>query len=58
MWRKGFIWLMLPYQYSSSKEVRTGNSKQGRNLEAGAIETMKGCCLLACFSWLAQPAFL
>jgi hypothetical protein len=32
---------------------------QGRNLEAGAVaEAMKGCCLLACFPWLAQLAFL
>jgi hypothetical protein len=31
----------------------------GRNLEAGAdAEAMEGCCLLACFPWLAQPAFL
>jgi len=33
--------------------------KQGRILEAGAdAEAMKGCCLLACSPWLAQPAFL
>jgi hypothetical protein len=32
---------------------------QGRDLEAGAdAEAMEGCCLLACSSWLAQPAFL
>ena len=32
---------------------------QGRNLEAGAgAEAMEGCCLLACSSWLVQPAFL
>jgi hypothetical protein len=31
----------------------------GRNQEAGAnAEIMEGCCLLACSSWLAQPAFL
>jgi hypothetical protein len=30
---------------------------QGRNLEAEA-EVSEGCCLLACFPWLAQPAFL
>ena len=34
-------------------------SKQGRNLEAGAdVEAMEKCCLLPCFTWLAQPAFL
>lgn len=32
---------------------------QGMKLEAGTkTETMEACCLLACFSWLAQPAFL
>lgn len=29
--------------------------KEGRNLEAEATE---GCCLLTCFLWLHQPAFL
>ena len=33
--------------------------KQDNNLEAGAdAEVMEGCCLLACSSWLTQPAFL
>jgi hypothetical protein len=33
--------------------------KQGRNLETGAdAEAMEECFLLACLSWLAQPAFL
>lgn len=33
--------------------------KAGRNLEVGAEEeAMEGRCLLACFSWLAHPAFL
>jgi len=28
-------------------------------MEAGAdAEAMEGCCLLACFPWLTQPAFL
>jgi hypothetical protein len=32
---------------------------QRRNLEAGvAAEAMKGYCLVAYSSWLAQPAFL
>ena len=58
-WEKtGFIWLRLSYPYSSLKEVMIG-LKQGRNLEAGADTlVMEGCCLLACFPWLAQPAFL
>jgi hypothetical protein len=30
--------------------------KQGWNLKA--VEAMEECCLLACFPWLAQPAFL
>ena len=39
------------------KEVRA--EAQGRNLEAGAdAEAMEGCCLLACFPWFAQLAFL
>jgi hypothetical protein len=30
------------------------NSQRGRNLEVGAdAEAMEGCCLLACFPWLA-----
>jgi hypothetical protein len=39
-----------------TKEVRTG-TQAGQ--EAGAdAEVMEGCSLLACFSWLAQPALL
>jgi hypothetical protein len=39
-----------------TKEVRTG-TQAGQ--EAGAdAEAMKGCSLLACFPWLAQPALL
>ena len=39
-----------------TKEVRTG-TQTGQ--EAGAdAEAMEGCSLLACFSWLAQPALL
>jgi hypothetical protein len=39
-----------------TKEVRNG-TQAGQ--EAGAdAEVMKGCSLLACFSWLAQPALL
>ena len=33
--------------------------KQGKNVEAGAdAESMEECCLVACSSWLAQPALL
>jgi hypothetical protein len=40
----------------SPKDVRTG-IQAGQ--EAGAnAEDMEGCYLLACFSWLAQPALL
>jgi hypothetical protein len=43
--------------YSASpKEVRTG-TQAGQ--EAGAdAEAMEGCSLLACLTWLAQPALL
>jgi hypothetical protein len=56
--RKGFIRLtyMLTCCYSSSKEVRTG-TQAGQGAGADA-EAMEGCSLLACFSWLAQPALL
>ena len=38
-----------------TKEVRTGNQA---GQESGAeAETMEGCYLLVCFSWLAQLAF-
>jgi hypothetical protein len=43
---------------SSLKEVRTGTQA---GLEPGRrtyIEAMEQCCFLACFPWLAQPAFL
>jgi hypothetical protein len=53
--RKGFVQLTLPYCCSSPKDVRTG-TQAGQ--EAGAdAEAMEGCFLLACFPWLAQPAF-
>jgi hypothetical protein len=54
--RKGFI--QLPHCYHHQR--KSGQKlTQGRNLEAGAdAEAMKVCCLLDCFPWLAQPAFL
>jgi hypothetical protein len=45
-----------PSNKPSLKEV-SAELTQGRNLEAGA-EAIEECCLLVCFSWLAQPAFL
>jgi hypothetical protein len=39
-----------------TKEVRTG-TQEGQEAEADA-EAMEGYSLLACFSWLAQPALL
>ena len=38
------------------EEVRTG-IQAGQKAGADA-KAMKGCCLLACFPWLAQLAFL
>jgi hypothetical protein len=56
--RKGLILFTLPQCSLSLKETRTGTQDSG-NLEAGAdAEAMEGCCLLACSSWFAQPAFL
>lgn len=56
-WGKERVWLTFPH-HGLSKEVRT-ETWQGKNPEAGAgTETMEGCCLLTCFTWLAQPAFL
>ena len=44
--------------YTSLEEARAG-TQAGQELEAGAdAEAMEGCCLLACFPWLAQPAFI
>lgn len=50
--RKGLTW--LPYPESEFIE-----GSRGRNLKAGTeAEAAEGHCLLNCFSWLAQPAFL
>jgi hypothetical protein len=54
--KKWFIQLTIPYCCSSPKELRTG-TQAGQ--EAGAdAEAMEGCSLLACLTWLAQPALL
>jgi hypothetical protein len=39
-----------------TKEDRTG-TQAGQKTGADA-EAMEGCSLLACFTWLAQPALL
>jgi hypothetical protein len=39
-----------------TKEVKTGT--QGSQKAGADAEAMEGCYLLACFSWLAQPAVL
>ena len=47
-----YLWLIYPESWSTE-------GSHGVNLEAGAdTEAMEKCCLLACFSLLAQPAFL
>lgn len=53
--RKGLIWLTVPHhERKSGQEL-----KQGKNQAAGIdAEAVEECCLLACSSWLAQPAFL
>jgi hypothetical protein len=46
----------LAYMYLLLLSIK---GSQNRNLEAGVdAEAMEGCCLLACSSWLAKPAFL
>ena len=56
--RKGFIWLPFPDHSPSLKEVRIG-TQTGLEPMAGAdAEFVEGCCLLAFFTWLAQPSFL
>jgi hypothetical protein len=50
--RKVFIWVILPYNCSSFKEVRKkkkqNKNKLSRNLEAGAeAEAIEECCLMA-----------
>jgi hypothetical protein len=54
--RKGFIQLTLPHCCSSP--TKSGlELKQVRKQEL-MPEAMEGCSLLACLSWLAQPALL
>jgi hypothetical protein len=54
-----FVWLILPVTVRDEGSQGRNSSKQGSNLDVGAdAEAMEGCCLLACSSWLTQPAFL
>jgi hypothetical protein len=46
----------IAVHHQGSKEVKTG-TQAGQETGADA-EAMEGCSLLACFPWLAQPAFL
>ena len=49
-----YFQIVVPHLRKPGQEL-----KQSCNLEAGAdAEVMEECCLLACSSWLAQPAFL
>lgn len=56
--RRGLICPLLPLLSSSSKEVKpgtqTGQAPGGRSWHTG----MEDCCLVACSSMFAQPAFL
>jgi len=55
--KKTVFWLQV--KESQGSGAGEGNLKQSRNLGIRAdTEAMEGCCLLACSSWLAQPAFL
>ena len=50
---------LVTFMLQSITEGRQNKNSNSRNLEAGAdAEAMEGCCLLACFSWFAQSAFL
>jgi len=50
----------LDFHISVHHQRKLGQElKWGKNLEAGAdAEAMEECCLLACFSWFIQSAFL
>jgi hypothetical protein len=49
-----YFQITIPHWRKSGQEL-----KQSWNVEAGAdAEAMEGCCLLACFPMLAQPASL
>lgn len=52
--RNEFVWLILPYHCSISKEVRTRIQME----EGADAEVVEGCCLRTCSSLRAQPVFL
>jgi hypothetical protein len=52
--RKGFIWLTLPYHYSSKKEVRTGIKPRAGTWR---LELMQRPWRGAAY-WLAHVSFL
>jgi hypothetical protein len=56
--RKGYSWLNLPYHNISLAEIRI-RTQMDWNLEIEAdAEAMEKWCILACFPWLVQHAFL
>jgi len=56
--RKGLTGLTLPHCSPSLKEIRT-RTQTGQKEEVGTdAEVLEECCLLACSSTQAQPAFL
>jgi hypothetical protein len=46
---------MLLFITKGSQDWNSSRSGQGAGADA---EAMEGCSLLACLTWLAQPAFL
>ena len=53
------VWLTILYPQFITEESQNRNSSRAGILEAESdAEAMEGCCLLACFPWLAQPALL
>jgi hypothetical protein len=55
--KKGFIGFF--FSTITVHYLRKSGQEPNRNLETGAdAEAMEKCCLLACSTWLAQPAFL
>ena len=59
--REGFNWFILPYHFSSLKELRTG-TQPGKNLEAGAgvesMEVIVGVCLTGMLHMAFSTCFL
>jgi hypothetical protein len=51
--REGFIWFILPYRCSSSKEVRTG-TQTGQELGGSAAYWLASCGFLSLLSYRSQ----